>query len=64
VSGGGGAPQHPINRGPDDFYSKSGETFHYCKITVSNNRAIFEMIRLDKDTGEWIVDDTFTISKK
>jgi predicted phosphodiesterase len=64
VSGGGGAPQHTVNREPDDFYNKVDKVFHYCKITVSNSKAIFEMIRLDIDTGKWVIADTFTIINK
>lgn len=63
VTGGGGAPQHSVNRAPDDFYTKTGKTYHYCRITVSKTKADFEMISLDKDTGKWIIGDTFTIPK-
>lgn len=64
VSGGGGAPQNSVKREPDDLYSKIGEVFHYCKITVSTSKATFEMICLDKDSDKWVVADTFTIINK
>jgi len=63
VSGGGGAKQCTIKRAPADFYNQSGETFHYCKITLSETKVYFEMIKLDKDTGTWKAADIFTISK-
>ena len=63
VTGGGGAPQHSINRNPDDFYTGEGTSYHYCKITVSRTKATFEMIKLDEDTGKWVIADVFTISK-
>ena len=63
VSGGGGAPQHAVNRDKDDLYNKPGKTYHYCKITVYQNKLTYEMIRLDEKLGTWKTDDTFTISK-
>ena len=47
VSGGGGASQYAVKREPGDFYTRGGETFHYCKVTVSNESIFFEMIRID-----------------
>ena len=63
VSGGGGAEQSPIKRAPEDLYNQPGETFHYCKITLSETKVHFEMLKLKKDTDSWQVADTFTISK-
>ena len=63
VSGGGGTEQGPVERAPKDFYNQPGDTFHYCKITLSETTAHFEMIKLEKVTGTWQVADTFTISK-
>ncbi len=63
VSGGGGAPQMPVNRNSEDFYNRKGNTYHYCKIKVSENKVLFEMIRLDEDTEKWIISDTFKIIK-
>jgi predicted phosphodiesterase len=61
VTGGGGAPPHFINRDRDDFFTEPGATFHYCKIEVSETEATFKMIRLNEDTKEWVISDTFTI---
>ena len=63
VSGGGGTKQCTIRRAPEDLYNQPGETFHYCKITLSETKAHFEMIKLEKNNGTWKVVDTFTISK-
>jgi len=63
VSGGGGAAPYSVRRAPEDFYNQPGDTFHYCKITVSETKALFEMIKLDKNTGSWQVADSFAISK-
>ena len=63
VSGGGGAEQYSIKRSPGDFYNQPGDTFHYCKISLSETKTYFEMINLEKDTGTWQVADTFTVSK-
>jgi hypothetical protein len=63
VSGGGGAPMDHVERDADDFYTKSGETFHYCKVTVFQQRLSFQMIRFDIDSSQWLVSDTFTVSK-
>jgi hypothetical protein len=60
VSGGGGAEPYPIERDQDDFYTESGDTFHYCKITVSETKVNFEMIRLSEN-GIWVIADSFTI---
>lgn len=62
VSGGGGAPPHLVDeRLPDDFFRGQGPTWHYCRITVSESEAIFQMIHLDKDTMRWEIGDTFRI---
>lgn len=63
VAGGGGAPQYTIRRSPDDFYTEAGETFHYCKVTVSETKIFCEMIKLDADARKWAVRDRFTVSK-
>ena len=63
VSGGGGTEQSPVKRAPEDFYNQPGDTFHYCKITISETKVHFEMIKLENDTDSWQVADTFTISK-
>jgi len=63
VSGGGGTEQAPVKRAPEDFYNQPGDTFHYCKITLSETKTHFEMIKLEKDTGGGQVADTFTIAK-
>jgi hypothetical protein len=60
VSGGGGAEPYPIKRAPDDFYTEYGDTFHYCKIKVSETKVNFEMIRLTENSI-WVIADTFTI---
>ena len=63
ISGGGGAEQGPVKGAPNEFYNQPEDTFHYCKITLSETKAHFEMIKLEKDTGTWQVADTFTVSK-
>ena len=63
VSGGGGTEQHSIEREPEDLYNKPGETFHYCKITISEATIHFEMVKLAPNTGGWQIADTFTLSK-
>jgi len=63
VAGGGGAPQYTVRRDPDDFYTEPGETFHYCKLTVSETKIFCEMIKLETETGKWIIRDSFTIAK-
>lgn len=61
VSGGGGAEPHTIDRAPNDLFTEEGDTFHYCRITVSETELAFEMIRLIADTGGWETGDTFTL---
>ena len=63
VSGGGGAPPRSVKRSSQDFYSKPGATFHYCKITVSESELRFEMMRINDATGKWGIGDEFTIRK-
>jgi len=62
VTGGGGAPQYKVIRDSDDFYNESGDTYHYTKITVFEDRLDFEMIKLVNSTN-WEVKDSFSISK-
>lgn len=62
ISGGGGAPPHAVKRGHDDLYNKSGDTYHYCRVTVSPSKLVVDMVRWRETTGAWSVDDTFTLS--
>ena len=64
VSGGGGALQHPVERRADDFYTEPGETYHFCKITVFENKAQFEMVRYDAKNRTWSVSDSFELEAK
>lgn len=59
VSAGGGAPQYAVDRDDADFYASPGDTFHFCRVTVSESEVAFEMVRLDEDTGGWTVADSF-----
>jgi len=63
VSGGGGAPQSVIDRDETDFYTSPGDTFHFCRVTVSESEVAFEIVRFDGDTGGWTVADAFTIEQ-
>ena len=63
VSGNAGAPPRLVDRDPDDFYTDPGYTVDYCRITVWEDKAYFEMMRLDEYTGEWSAGDSFTIYK-
>ncbi|MFH1868564.1 MAG: metallophosphoesterase [Candidatus Omnitrophota bacterium] len=63
VSGGGGAPQYPVARDADDLYTGEGEVYHYCKITVSEKEAIFQMYKL-MDDNSWKIADSFVIKTK
>jgi len=62
VTGGGGAQQYKVIRDPDDFYNELGDTYHYTKITVFEDRLDFEMVKLVNLTN-WEVKDSFSISK-
>ncbi len=57
VTAGGGAPPYMVNRSEDDFYKEDGPTYHYCRVTVSENKGIFEMVKLSKDLSKWEVKD-------
>ncbi len=63
VSGGGGAEPYVVTRDPDDFYAKSGDSFHYCRLTVSKAEATFEMVRFNESSRSWTIEDRFTITK-
>jgi len=61
ISGNAGAPPKKVERDPGDFYTDPGYTVGFCKITVWEDRADFEMMKLDEYTGEWSLADSFTI---
>jgi len=61
VSAGGGAPPYMVNRSEDDFYKEGGPNYHYCRVLISENKGIFEMVRLSKDLSKWEVKDSFEI---
>jgi predicted phosphodiesterase len=63
VSGGGGAPPRSVERFPGDFYTRSGPTYHYCKVTVTKETLTLEMVRLNEGRGTWEVGDAFLIHK-
>lgn len=59
VSAGGGAPPYDVKRSDNDFYREEGPTYHYCRITISENKGLFEMVKLSKDLSKWEVKDKF-----
>lgn len=59
VSAGGGAPPYEVNRSDEDFYKEKGPTYHYCRITISANKGLFEMVKLSRDLSKWEVKDKF-----
>lgn len=59
VTAGGGAPPYMVNRSEDDFYKEEGPTYHYCRITINENKGLFEMVKLSKDISKWEVKDKF-----
>jgi acid phosphatase type 7 len=64
VTGGGGATPYMIPRDPEDAYHEPGATYHFCKLTVDDNKLKLEMNRLDlKDASkpEWSVKDSFEL---
>ena len=68
VSGGGGGPRHELetnSKNKDyhfDYYpGKEIRDLHYCKMTIHENDLEIEMIKLDKESGEWSSGDCFSI---
>lgn len=59
VSAGGGAPPYMVSRSEDDFYKEEGPTYHYCRITIFENKGTFEMVKLSRDLSKWEVKDSF-----
>ncbi len=66
VSGGGGATPYMIPRQAGDFYTGTGPTYHYCRITVENNALKFQMVKLDGDPSnpKFDVKDAFELTAK
>jgi Icc-related predicted phosphoesterase len=63
VSGGGGATPYFPQRSPDDFYTGTGPTYHYCKFTVDHGSLKFQMVKLDlnESMANWTTQDSFDL---
>jgi len=61
VTGGGGAEPYLPKRFPKDFYTQPGPTYHYCKLTIDQQKLRFEMVKLEGDgrDARWRVEDSF-----
>ena len=66
VSGGGGATPYIVPRQAGDFYTGTGPTYHYCRITVGKDALKFEMVKLDGDASnpKFDVKDAFELRAK
>lgn len=62
VVSGGGSSTYPtkVDRGAEDFYQGEGATYHYVKVRIHEDHLTFEMFRLDLETEDWTVADTFS----
>ena len=61
VSGGAGGRPHDLERQPQDVYTGSGPTYHYCVIEADPGELHFTMRKYDKDSSQWKVADSFTL---
>ena len=68
VSGGGGAPPHFVERGPDDLYkSILFPNYHYVKLTVEKDRLHGAMFRVADPEAETLgveLKDSFVVISK
>ena len=69
VSGGGGGPRHRVREGDgekrqrDLFVGPNPRPFHYCKITVEDEKIHLRMIGLDPVAGEWSAGEEVQLTK-
>ncbi len=61
VSGGAGGRPHVLEREPQDAYTGSGPTYHYCRIEADRAELHFTMRRYDKEEKNWKDADAFTL---
>jgi hypothetical protein len=61
VSGGAGGRPHIIEREPQDAYTGSGPTYHYCLIEATPAELRFKMRRFDTEDEKWKDGDSFTL---
>ena len=61
VTAGGGATPYGVIRDPKDLYRQPGPTYHYCKISVSQQKLRFEMFKLTLrgKSASWKLQDSF-----
>lgn len=61
VSGGAGGRPHVLERQPQDAYTGSGPTYHYCLIEADPAELRFTMRRYDPKKAKWNDADSFTL---
>lgn len=61
VSGGAGGRPHVLEREPQDAYTGSGPTYHYCVIEAGPTELRFKMRRYDTEEEKWKDADSFTL---
>jgi acid phosphatase type 7 len=61
VSGGAGGRPHDLERQPQDAYTGSGPTYHYCVIAAEAAELHFTMRKYDTETSQWKDADSFTL---
>jgi acid phosphatase type 7 len=64
VSGGAGGRPHVLERQPQDAYTGSGPTYHYCVIEADPSELRFKMRRYDTKKKTWSNADSFTLKAK
>jgi hypothetical protein len=64
VSGGSGGRPHDLEREPQDAYTGTGPTYHYCVIEADLNQLRFRMRRLDQRDLKWTDADAFNVAAK
>lgn len=61
VSGGAGGRPHVLERQPQDAYTGSGPTYHYCVLEADPAELHFTMRKYDTETKQWKEGDSFTL---
>jgi predicted phosphodiesterase len=61
VSGGAGGRPHDIKRQPQDAYTGSGPTYHYCVIEADAAELRFRMRKYDTGAKQWKDADAFRV---
>jgi len=52
VTGGGGAPQRPVNENPNPKQVYAETSLHFCKLDIDGRNIDFKMIRADGTIGD------------